>query len=75
VVALTGLSKFGKSDIHRSAIALALLPPVRLLNLIKHEIPECDRSSPSPLKSRRGDGEEVNQIVSLLGGIFIQILR
>ena len=76
MVALTGLSKFGKGDIHRSAIALALLPLVRLLNLVKLETRECDRSFKAPLpRAEEGMGKRLYQIVSLLGGIFIQILR
>ena len=59
----------------RSAIALALLSPVRLLNLIKHDTPECDRSFKTPLsRAEEGSGKRLYQIVSLLGGIFIQIL-
>jgi hypothetical protein len=48
---------------------------VRLLNLLKHETPECDRSFKAPLsRAEEGIGKSLYQMVSLLGGIFIQIL-
>jgi hypothetical protein len=53
------------SIIFRKAIALALLPPLRLLNLIKHEIPECDRSFKAPL-SRAEEGMGKRLIKSYL---------